>query len=90
MTTQELRIWIMKTHMRKSTLSKKMGYPPVQIDKWLDDENLSEELKQQFIDAMNEILPHWKLGEAMERTKRGRLIKPYMVEKYRKEKEKNE
>lgn len=90
MTTQEIRVWIMKTHMRKTTLSKHMGVPPVQIDRWLDDDNLPEEIKQKFIDAMNEILPTWKVGIALESTKRGKLIKDYMIENYRKEKMKRD
>lgn len=88
LTTRDLRIKIMKNHIWLHKIASTMNVAPIQVDKWLDDENLDSEIKEAINVALDEILKTWKCGIHAESTERGKLLKPYLIEKYRKQKEK--
>lgn len=90
MTTQEIRIIIMKNHITLTSLSKRIGCAPVQLDQWLSDDALSDDIKDRILKGIEVLMKTWKLGIAAEKTKNGMLIKPYMLENYRKKKEQSE
>lgn len=85
MTVQDLRILIMKNHIFRTSLAKRLDVAPVVLDKWLNSEDLPKETISTIHETILEMLKTWKVGEARERTPNGKLLKTGVVERYRKE-----